>query len=247
MKKFSAVTVMVLFFVVGAMAETTNTLSDAETQGQALAQKILAQWPTANSTNSGILQIRDGKGNRTNFPVEFTITTSQTNWQSAYISYNVLKSNSWDTCLIITHAGDAANKYDYTGVHGFSSFVGLPTGETSLFANSDFWICDLGLEFFHWPAQKVLKKEIHRSCACTVLESTNPNPSTNNYSRVVTWIDTESLGIVEAYAYDANGKKLKNFYPKDIKKVNGQWQVQTLVMENLQAGSKSRLEFDLEK
>ena len=64
---------------------------------------------------------------------------------------------------------------------------------------------------------------------------------------MVSWVDTESLGIVEAYAYDANGKKLKNFYPKDIKKVNGQWQVQTLVMENLQTGSKSRLEFNLKK
>ena len=80
-----------------------------------------------------------------------------------------------------------------------------------------------------------------------VLESTNPNPSTNGYSRVVSWIDEESLGIVEAYAYDANGKLLKDFYPKDFKKVNGQWQVQTLIMENVQPGSRSRLEFDLNK
>ena len=125
----------------------------------------------------------------------------------------------------------------------------VPINDWQMFpwAGSDFSLGDLGLEFFHWPTQKVLKKEIHRSCACTVLESTNPNLSTNGYSRVVSWIDTESLGIVEAYAYDANGKKLKNFYPKDIKKVNGQWQVQTLVMENLQTGSKSRLEFDLKK
>jgi hypothetical protein len=117
----------------------------------------------------------------------------------------------------------------------------------SPFAGSDFWAADLGLEFFHWPAQKVLKKEVHRSCGCTVLESTNPNPSTNSYSRVVSWIDSETLGIVEAYAYDARGKLLKDFYPKDIKKVKGQWQVETLVMENVQTKSRSRLEFDLKK
>jgi hypothetical protein len=40
---------------------------------------------------------------------------------------------------------------------------------------------------------------------------------------------------------------LKDFYPKDFKKVNGQWQVQTLIMENVQTGSRSRLEFDLNK
>jgi hypothetical protein len=77
------------------------------------------------------------------------------------------------------------------------------------------------------------------------LESTNPNPSPEGYSRVVSWIDEETLGIVEAYAYDARGKLLKDFEPKDFKKVNGQWQVQSLVMENVQTGSRSRLEFDL--
>ena len=118
---------------------------------------------------------------------------------------------------------------------------------TGPFAVSDFSLCDLGLEFFHWPQQKILKKEFHRQCACTVLESTNPNPTTNGYSRVVSWIDEESLGIVEAYAYDANGKKLKNFYPKNFEKVNGQYQVQSLIMENLQTGSRSQLEFDLKK
>jgi aminopeptidase-like protein len=79
------------------------------------------------------------------------------------------------------------------------------------------------------------------------LESTNPNPAPNAYSRVVCWIDNDSLGIVEAYAYDARGRKLKNFYPKNLEKVNGQYQVESMVMENLQTGSRSVLEFDLNK
>jgi hypothetical protein len=118
---------------------------------------------------------------------------------------------------------------------------------TSSFGGSDFWLGDLGLEFLHWPQQKILKREVHSSRGCTVLESTNPDPSTNGYSRVMSWIDTETLGVVEAYAYDAKGKQLKIFTPKDFKKVNGQWQVQTFVMENVQTGSRSRLEFDLKK
>ncbi len=55
------------------------------------------------------------------------------------------------------------------------------------------------------------------------------------------------MGIVEACAYDEKGQKLKDFYPKDFKKVDGQWQVQTLVMDNAQTDSRSRLEFDLKK
>jgi len=118
----------------------------------------------------------------------------------------------------------------------------------SSFANSDFWIADLGLEFFHWPGQKILKRENSRGRVCKVLESTNPNPSTNGYSRVDSWIDEETLGIVQAYAYDAQGKKLKEFYPKDFKKdANGQWQVGMMEMDNVQTGSRSRIEFDLKK
>ncbi len=148
----------------------------------------------------------------------------------------------------ISHNGYNQNKYEFqTGTGKTLNLCGNDL--MTPFAGSDFWIADLGLEFFHWPQQKVLKKEFHRQCACTVLESTNPNPTTNGYSRVVSWIDEDSLGIVEAFAYDVNGKKLKNFYPKSFEKdkASGQYQVQSMIMENLQTGSRTRLEFDLKK
>ena len=53
------------------------------------------------------------------------------------------------------------------------------------------------------------------------------------------------LGIVEAEAYDARNKKLKEFYPKDLKKVNGQWQVGSMEIDNVQTGSRTTLKFDL--
>ncbi len=112
------------------------------------------------------------------------------------------------------------------------------------FAGSDFWLGDLGLEFFHWPEQKILKHEMRRGRSCQVLESTNPNPSPNGYSRVVSWIDNETLGIVQAEAYDAKGKLLKEFYPKSFKKVNGQWELQEMEIRNDQTGSRTRLEFN---
>ena len=39
------------------------------------------------------------------------------------------------------------------------------------FAGSDFWVADLGLEFFHWPEQKVLPNttNLKRSRAYTVV------------------------------------------------------------------------------
>ena len=252
---------LILFFTASAMAQTTNVLTDAEIQGRSLAQKILNQRPVKSFTNTGVLQIRATSGKRVEIPIQFDTSVTESNWQAVYstriTSSTIIEGDqtfgrSYFDSLTILHFSESPNYYIVpnvnpppTDTNEFYHLVGNQL--TTPFANSDFWLCDLGLEFFHWPQQKVLKKEIHRSCACTVLESTNPNPSTNDYSRVVSWVDSESLGIVEAYAYDVNGKKLKNFYPKDIKKVNGQWQVQTLVMENLQTGSKSRLEFDLKK
>jgi hypothetical protein len=64
---------------------------------------------------------------------------------------------------------------------------------------------------------------------------------------VDSWIDEETLGIVHAEAYDANGKLLKVFDPKTFKKVNGQWELQEIEIRNVQTGSRSRIEFDLNK
>ena len=117
------------------------------------------------------------------------------------------------------------------------------------FGGSDFWLCDLGLEFFHWPKQKVLPKPTNlvRGREYTLLESTNPDPSTNGYSRVLSSIDKETGGILEAEAYDAKGNLLKVFEPKSFKKVNGQWELQEMEIRNVQTGSRTRLEFDLKK
>ena len=246
MKIFFALTSLVLFLAVNATAGTTNTLSDAEIQGRQLAQQLCEAIPEGNFTNTGILQIRSSNGSRTNLTFNGQVTVAKSNWQSFY--YVPLKSESGipdSISLVINSSHNQSHEYLYTPAGACIPAI-LKSSETMIpFANSDFWLCDLGLEFFHWPAQKVLKKEIKRSRGCTVLESTNPNPATNGYSRVVSWIDSESGGIVQAQAYDFNGKLLKEFAPKSFKKVNGQWELQEMQINNVQTGSRTRLDFDL--
>lgn len=274
MKRFFAVVAVVLFFAVATKAETTNELSDKEIQGRELVQKILNQWPSTNSYQTGTLKIRDKNGEISETKIRIGIRVTETNWQTFYSYDTHLGESNQNTQFIekklfsITRTLQQTNQYRIENSSGnYSYFTNgnwamvnqrviddLPVSKDLIepLGDSDFWLCDLGLEFFHWPSQKVLKREVHSSRGCTVLESTNPDPTTNSYardvySRVVCWIDTETLGIVEAYAYDAKGKELKIFTPKDFKKVNGQWQVQTFLMENVQTGSRSRLEFDLKK
>ena len=253
---------MILFFAVGATAETANTLSDAEIQGRNLAQQLCELRPETNLSQAGVLVVRDANGNHSNLPIKFEgivypteryYIGLQTNWYSIYQAF---PTNGLNEELCITHRKNLPNKYS----HHFGSGIGRepevefshaiwPGNMEEPFGHSDFWIADLGLEFFHWPQQKILPKttNLKRGREYTLLESTNPNPSTNGYSRVLSWIDKESGGILEAQAYDTKGELLKVFEPKSFKKVDGQWELQEMEIRNVQTGSRTRLEFDLNK
>ncbi len=229
----------------GATAETTNTLSNAEIQGRQLARQLLEQRPAENFTNAGILIIRSPNV-RTNIPITIVIYVGVTNWTCYYTSP---LDNGGRRTITIIHDLNLPESYRCRDFYSDWKIADYPLAGTNQFLGSDFFIGDLGLEFFHWPQQKVLPKttNLKRGREYTLLESTNPNPSTNGYSRVLSWIDKESGGILEAEAYDFNGKLLKDFAPKSFKKVNGQWQLQEMEIRNVQTGSRTRLEFDLKQ
>lgn len=234
MKFFSATSATILALTTIVTAQTTNGLSAAEVEGRALAQKLLEQWPAENSTNHGLVKIK----HRDDISIVFETLVTETNWISRYQT-----GASW---LTIIRSGTNANQYHFHAENGKET--DLSGSETMQpFAGSDFWVTDLGLEFFHWPGQKVLPNPttLKLGRSYTLLESTSP--FTNGYSRVLTWIDRESYGILEAEAYDVKGELLKEFYPKNFKKVNGLYQVESMDMINHQTDSRTRLEFDLKK
>jgi len=253
---------MSLLAASGAVAATTNDLSEVEIQGRNLVQQLLEQSPATNFAQSGILKIRDAKGITTNIPVFFRILVTTGYWQTRYVAMQTNYDSAPPSVqLVIIHRNGEPNEYDISEDKG-----GIGRREDIIpirhlhgnqimasFAGSDFWVADLGLEFFHWPEQKILKHEMRRGRACKVLESTNPDLSSPNivppicYSRVVSWIDNESGGIVQAEAYDFKNRLLKEFAPKSFKKVNGQWELQEMEIRNVQTGSRTRLEFDLKK
>jgi hypothetical protein len=267
MKSRLAVFTWSLLAAVGAFASTTNDLSDAEIQGRQLAQQILEQRPAESFMNTGVLKIRDAKGRSLEIPVQCEVIVTATNWQGIYKAFF---TNATETLTVI-HPVNQLNQQLFDSPDGNSLKIAGPVndriepfdtyrhdypapgrsdaahadGSVESFARSDFSAADLGLDFFQWPEQKILKSEMRRSRPCKVLESTNPSPSTNGYSRVVSWIDNESGGIIHAEAYDEKDELLKKFDPKSFKKVNGQWELQDMEIRNVQTGSRTRLEFDL--
>lgn len=222
--------------------------AEAAKQGRALVSEILAQQPARSITNSGVLTISRGRASRS-VPIQFTVEAGGDSWRSTYKAFAVSNSTPSQT-LIVKHDSTNPNQYELIERIGTDTNAAPKTlegNETMIpFAGSDFWIADLGLEFFHWPDQRLLRSEIKRSRSCRVLESINPKPAPGVYSRVVSWIDNESSGIVHADAYDFNGKVLKQFDPKDFKKVDGEWQLEGMEIYDRVSDSRTRIEFNLD-
>ncbi len=223
----------------------------AVAEARALVADLLAQKPAQNSTNSGLLKIRDAHGQEREIAVRFEIVSTGTNWLSAYeaICTNV---GPGSTKLTVIHSDNQPNQYKLIEQAGAAATNAAPkilTGNDAMipFAGSDFWLADLGLEFLHWPTQRLLKKEMRHSKSCDVLESTNPQPVSGGYARVVTWITLDDPhGIVHADAYDGHSDLMKQFDPTELKKVHGERQLAEMEMRNRKSGSHTWIKFDLE-
>jgi hypothetical protein len=116
------------------------------------------------------------------------------------------------------------------------------------FAGSDFWACDLGLDFLHWPNQRVPRHEFRSSVSCWVLESSTPNPAPGGYARVVSWVTVEyGEALIHAEAYDKAGKRMKEFSIGSLEKVNGQRELKNMKIRNVRTGQETELKFELPK
>lgn len=218
------------------VAPAAPTSLDPALTGQQLAARLLAQRPANDFTNHGTLKIRGRDLGNTNLPLVCITQVSGPDWTAKY--------RAGQTTLVITHPDHSPARYFLTTAGEPPRELTRPDELATAFAGSDFQVGDLGLDFFQWPGQRILKRDVHRSRGCIILESSRPNPPPGGYAKVQAWIDEETLGIVEAEAYDPTGQEWKDFYPKDFTKVNGAYQVGTLVMKDELSGSKTQLDFD---
>lgn len=213
-------------------------------EAQKLLSEVFAERPEQTFTNA-LLRIRERDADERKLLVRFQTSVNPTSWTTTY-SVDPSAIRSGVTKATITHRGSQPNSYTIVESGRASPKTVLPDETNIAFANSDFSLGDLGLEFLHWSEQRVIKKEMYNSRYCAVLESTNPKPAKGAYARVRSWITVEPpLAPVRAEAYDANGKRIKVFEVKSVERVNGRFQVDAVEMRNLEAGSRTILEFDL--
>ena len=244
--------------------------AEGERQARVLVAHLLEQQPEQPVTNTGLLKIRDREGNQTQVSARFAVVPTPTNWFSTYESAPMGAASSPSPPLeeragarmpftpglklTIVHADQQPNQYFLRQLSGNASDAPpnrklKPDELMTPFAGSDFWIVDLGLEFLHWPEQRVLRKQMRKGLSCDVLQSVNPQALAGGYSRVLSWIAInrpEDIVIVHAEAFDSQDKLLKEFDPKKVEKVNGQWQLEEMEIRNRQAGTRTRIDFNLD-
>ena len=164
--------------------------------GRELAEVLRSMRPEENSKWQGTIKI--SRSHRTTTVPIFCQTTlreSSSGWTVMYLTSATESIGAEKLTVICSTNGP--NQY----VFARADSPGAPLGEPKQLsgaaadiplAGSDFWLSDLGLEFYRWPEQERLKGDRRRGQPCYVLRSINPQPSPNGYSWVKTWIDKES-------------------------------------------------------
>jgi len=204
--------------------------------GAQMALYMQALRPTGAINGMGQLRIRPEKGKRKSVPVQFRAFAVGATLVNEYaISEGVLK---------IKQQIGQDTQYEWTG--GNKKAERIKGGQvTRPFAGSDFWMFDLGLEMLRWPHQSVTERKLRRGELCSVLVSQPAKGIVGRYSKVVSWVDEDSMGIVRAELFDDMGKLLKIFEPKSFKKIEGQWHLKEMEMRNVQANTRTSIIFDL--
>jgi hypothetical protein len=218
----------------------------AERDGVALAKELQSLRPIEGD---GVLRLRnpDGKWFAA-IRVRLRFVEQGDSWQSTYEAFT--PEGGLAEALVVAGAPGRPNTYQHTVQPAAPSAPRTGAEANVPFVGSEFWLTDLGLEFLHWPEQRITKHEMRKGRSCRVLESVNPNPG-NGYARVLSWVDVEHRSVLRAEAYDAGRNLVKEFSIGSFKKIadaagEKRWQLKTMEIRNERSDSRTRLEFDLE-
>ncbi|MGZ8898791.1 MAG: outer membrane lipoprotein-sorting protein [Limisphaerales bacterium] len=225
-----------------------TSYNDTKGEGKALVQEILTRVPIEDSQILGLLKIRPPEGNIIEVPIRMTVRTVDRGWDDVYETQPV--NGRVGEVFIVKHRGTNANEYlfgTYKTPEEKPELKKLSAEELYRpLAGTDFNLFELGLEFLHWPAQKIVKKEMRKSRSCRVVESVNPNVKPGAYARVLSWIDFETSGIILAEAYDHNNKPLKEFSIQKFDRKEKRLREMRILNDQTESSTRLELNFKVE-
>lgn len=221
--------------------------ANPEAAGKELAARLLSLQPASSMTNQATLTIKTGKTNEIIVPLRIEVVVAADKWTTTYVQ--VGKDGQRESRYIVERSLDGTTKYQVQPDPESTNPTWLQ-GEAAVvpIAKSDFTLADMGMEFLHWPTQRLLAKEVRRTQSCDKLESIAPDGWTSGYVRVVSWFDIDTGGPVVVEAYDAGGRMVKEFRPTKFQKKDGQYEVEEVEIVSIKdksTESRSTIRMDL--
>jgi len=212
-------------------------------EGKRIIATVREAVPDKDFILEGRLRLRTPAGRWwKEIPIRFELRRTADGWQAHYLTYTQSRQISEE--LVIIHRRGRPNRYLYRPPNG--KVVILQGDETAIaFAGSQFWLCDLGMEFLWWPDQRLIGEQRRKGRRCYVIESRNPHPTHGNYAKVKSWIDKEKLALLRAEAYGPNDQMLKEFQIGSVQKIHGRWYLKSMEIRNAITDARSRVEFEL--
>lgn len=239
---FRSVLSAVALLLCAAHLSAADRAVRAMEDGQVLAAELRAMRPAESFTNTASLRLRDADGNVRRIPLTIINRVGDgASWEVVYSA-----GGPRPETLVMTRTADQSPVYRVRTGPGSTEETPGPDGSARPFAGSDFTLRELGLEFLHWPGQRMLPQSppaMKKGQACKVLESTQPDALV--YTRVVSWVSIDHHGLMLADAYDASGQLVKRFSIGSLRKVDGVWQLRDMEMIDEVRGTETRLEFEL--
>lgn len=239
----------VLFTVTVHAQSIMERKKETPKDAQEIVEIIRSRVPVKKIESQGVLKVRAPKTKIRSVPVHFEVRPlSEDSWESVYEA--TMPEGGQERLLIRSYI-NLPNEYVLSKKSEKETewkMNNIQPGEESAvsFAGTDFWFCDLGLEFLGWPDQLFFKREMRKGRPCRVIQSAPEVRTGMMYARVVSWVDNESDGIVMAQSYNEFNKRLKEFEVQSFKKVEGVWQLKKMTIYDNLTDSRTTLEIDLE-
>lgn len=211
-----------------------------EAQGLEWARRLRTVAPEQASTNRAILRIRGREGRR-QVPVTVITRPGGDRWE---VEYRVGGDEGKEPREVRTifYSTGGPPRFDAKPAEASTSLAdGAKKAGDLAIGGSDFLLKELGMEFLHWPEQRLRGRELSNGRWCQVLESRSGKAE--GPASVRSWID-EKLGVVlSAEVYDARNLRLKQFSITQFREQGDRWTCSVSMVDD-QRGTKTELSFD---
>jgi len=210
---------------VATLADTTDP-ADPPLSADQLLQDVVTQLPSSPITVSGNLLVRRRRG----MPVATYLFELNANWGNTPPQATYRIDDSFGQTLEqLTIIHGRHNSYQYS--------IGDPLQPSTLknlsapIQQTDLSWTDLTLAFLWWTGGEIIGEESIRTFDCYIIKVNAPINSNSNYAIVKIWISKKSHLMLKAEGYNAKNKLARRLWIKSCKKVNDQWMVKDMEIQ----------------